>query len=437
MNLHQVMERFQARMPEIIDFGQIGIAAGILAVAFLLAYLIGHAAAPRIGRLFEGPEEEVRIQRLVGLSDLIIRNLITGLVAAIALFTYPWQLYSELMLGLALAWLFAHMVHRILRALGIGFWTSLAASLILFSMFLSRSIGGIAPVSQLLDHVDFFIGQRRFSLQMLVNFVFIGIILVALVRAANRLVRFLLNRNSEFDAAQRVLGEKLAMVGISVAAFFVAIDMLGIDLTAFAIFSGAFGLAIGFGLQKTFGNLIAGIILLMDRSIKPGDVIAVGDSFGWVNKIGIRAVSIVTRDGKEHLIPNESLMTEAVENWSYSSKNVRVRIPVGVSYSADMDKVEALLRQAAVESGRVLKRPAPNVWMKEFGDNSVNFEILAWIADPEEGVGNVRSDVLKRVWRLFLENNIEIPFPQRDLNLRNISPELLEKLGGQGEMIRP
>lgn len=433
MNLHQVMERFQARMPEIIDFGQIGIAAGILVVAFLLAYLIGHAAAPRIGRLFEGPEEELRIQRLVGLSDLIIRNLITGLVAAIALFTYPWQLYPELMLGFALAWLFSHMAHRILRALGIGFWTALAASLILFSMFLSRSIGGIAPVSQLLDHVDFYIGQRRFSLQMLANFVFIGIILVALVRAANRLVRFLLNRNSEFDAAQRVLGEKLAMVGISVAAFFIAIDMLGIDLTAFAIFSGAFGLAIGFGLQKTFGNLIAGIILLMDRSIKPGDVIAVGDSFGWVNKIGIRAVSIVTRDGKEHLIPNESLMTEAVENWSYSSKNVRVRIPVGVSYSADMDKVEALLRQAAAESGRVLKRPAPNVWMKEFGDNSVNFEILAWIADPEEGVGNVRSDVLKRVWRLFLENEIEIPFPQRDLNLRNISPELLEKLSGKGQ----
>jgi hypothetical protein len=114
------------------------------------------------------------------------------------------------------------------------------------------------------------------------------------------------------------------------------IDLLGIDLTALTVFSGAFGLAVGFGLQKTFGNLIAGIILLMDRSVKPGDVIVVGDSFGHVTKIGVRAVSIVTRDGKEHLIPNENLMTQEVENWSYSSRDVRVHIPVGIAYDCDL-----------------------------------------------------------------------------------------------------
>ena len=199
---------------------------------------------------------------------------------------------------------------------------------------------------------------------------------------------------------------------------------MGIDLTALAFFSGAFGLAIGFGFQKTFGNLISGIILLMDRSIKPGDVIVVGESFGWVEKIGIRAVSVVTRDGKEHLIPNENLMTQEVENWSFSDKNVRVRIPVGVSYDSDMVQVQDLMLQAAKESPRVLDEPKPNVWMTEYGDSSVNFEVLVWISDPESGVGNVRSDVLNRLWWLFQEAGVQIPFPQRDLNVKHWPPRL-------------
>jgi len=207
--------------------------------------------------------------------------------------------------------------------------------------------------------------------------------------------------------------------------------MLGIDLTALAVFSGAFGLAIGFGLQKTFGNLIAGIILLMDRSIKPGDVIAVADlagneSFGQIRKIGIRAVSVTTRDQREYLIPNENLMINQVENWSYSSKNVRMQVPVGVSYEADMKLAEELMLEAAKSCDRVLSAPPPTVWMSEYGDSSVNFVIHCWITDPEDGVGNVRSAVLKKLWWLFKDNGIEIPFPQRDLHIRG--SDQLERL---------
>ena len=141
-----------------------------------------------------------------------------------------------------------------------------------------------------------------------------------------------------FDPTQKLLDAEARRRSRSiVVAFFVGIDLLDIDLTTFAVFSGALGLAVGFGLQKTIGNLIAGIILLMDRSIKPGDVIVVGDKdVGWVNKIGVRAVSVVTRDGKEHLIPNEDLMTKEVENWSYTDRNVRIRIPVDVAYDCDL-----------------------------------------------------------------------------------------------------
>jgi small-conductance mechanosensitive channel len=224
-----------------------------------------------------------------------------------------------------------------------------------------------------------------------------------------------------------VLAEKLVSIAVWAAAILIGIDILGINLTALTVFSGAFGLAIGFGLQKTFGNLIAGIILLMDRSIKPGDVIAITDqagssTFGQIRKIGIRAVSVVTRDEREYLIPNEQLMINQVENWSYSSKTVRIQVPIGVAYATDIDLAETLMLEAAKASPRVLNSPPPSVWLDALGESSVQFVVQCWITDPEEGIGNVRSDVLKRVWKLFRENGIEIPFPQRDLNLRDNAP---------------
>jgi small-conductance mechanosensitive channel len=240
---------------------------------------------------------------------------------------------------------------------------------------------------------------------------------------------------TRLDPVHRVLGEKFVSILVWVTAALVGIDILGISLSALTVFSGAFGLAVGFGLQKTFGNLIAGMILLMDRSIKPGDVIAVKDSagkesFGQIRKIGIRAVSVITRDKKEYLIPNENLMINQVENWSYSSREVRVKIPVGVAYSSDMELAEKLMYEAAKSTPRVLDFPPTNVLMMAYGESSVDFEIRIWITDPEAGIANVRSEVLKRLWNLFKENGIEIPFPQRDLNLRESEAfrELLEAL---------
>ena len=256
--------------------------------------------------------------------------------------------------------------------------------------------------------------------------VFVGV-LIGIFFAAwlfSRTARRLLRRLTGFDETQRLLAEKLITIAVWSVAFFVGIDVLGIDLTALAVFSGAFGLAIGFGLQKTFGNLIAGIILLMDRSIKPGDVIAIADAagnstFGQIRKIGIRAVSLTTRDQKEYLIPNENLMINQVENWSYSSRNVRVQVPVGIGYGCDIVEVEKLMLEAAKSATRVLTTPPPVVWLDSFGESAIQFQIHCWINDPEEGVGNVRSDVLKRLWALFREHEIEVPFPQRDINLKD------------------
>ncbi len=284
--------------------------------------------------------------------------------------------------------------------------------------------GTIASIIERLDSLGFTIDDTRFSVwtALVVVMVVVGVIVFA--RVGSKLAHGALKRFTRLDLAQRLLGEKVLTIAVWALAFFIGIDLLGIDLTALAVFSGAFGLAIGFGLQKTFGNLIAGIILLMDRSIKPGDVIAIADqagneTFGQIRKIGIRAVSVTTRDEREYLIPNENLMINQVENWSYSSRNVRMQVHVGVSYSSDMKLAQELMLQAAKGSKRVLDTPPPTVWMNEYGDSSVNFTIHCWITDPEMGVGNVRSDVLNRLWDLFQEHEIEIPFPQRDLNLRD------------------
>ena len=286
-----------------------------------------------------------------------------------------------------------------------------------------------SDVAEAADTIGFDYGHTRISLYRAGLAIVVLIAVILFGRIASRLIRGAFAGMTQLDPAQRLLGEKLVSIVVWILTILIGIDVLGINLTALTVFSGALGLAVGFGLQKTFGNLIAGIILLMDRSIKPGDVIAVSSgkdtAVGQVKKIGIRAVSITTRDEIEYLIPNEILMTSQVENWSYSSRDVRVKVSVSVAYGTDIDQAEALMMAAARAVKRVHNEPAPSVWLKAFGDNAIEFEIQCWIDDPEEGLGNVRSDVLKQVWHLFREHGVEIPFPQREV--RFASPLTLER----------
>ena len=282
----------------------------------------------------------------------------------------------------------------------------------------------VGSVIERLDAMAIQVGSMDISVWDGIVFLAVVFGVFAFAFFGSKLAHLGLARVTRLDQTRRLLAEKIITIVVWGMAFFIGIDLLGIDLTALAVFSGAFGLAIGFGLQKTFGNLIAGIILLMDKSIKPGDVIAIADqagvsTFGQIRKIGIRAVSITTRDQKEYLIPNENLMINQVENWSYSSRNVRMQVPVGVSYHSDIDRAEELMLEAAMSCDRVLKSPPPTVWLDGYGDSSVNFIIHVWITDPEAGIGNVKSEVLKRLWHLFRDNDVEIPFPQRDINLRS------------------
>ncbi|HEX8387930.1 MAG TPA: mechanosensitive ion channel domain-containing protein [Sphingomonas sp.] len=406
-------------LPNRAETIEIAIAGGFILLALMAGLFAGRYLGPRLAALWRrhiGHHGEGVGDRI----HAIVRHGITALLLAIVEAAHDWTPWAGAPLGFTLGLAAAFAVYQFLRGLGLARWMGWLTAAVLFVALFSRALGGLAPIRRTLDRFGFSVGTYQFTLLTLVTALVTLVLLLATVRLANRVVDRAIGRARGLDPTQRVLGQKLAGIAILIVAFFVGIDLLGIDLTAFAVFSGALGLAVGFGLQKTFGNLIAGIILLWDRSIKPGDVIVVGDSFGQVTKIGVRAVSVVTRDGKEHLIPNENLMTQEVENWSYSDKNVRVRIPVGVSYDCDLDLAQRLMLQAANDSERVLNDPKPSVWLTAFGESSVDHEILAWINDPEGGVGNVRSDVLNRLWRLFKEHGIEIPYPQRDIRVRSL-----------------
>ena len=200
---------------------------------------------------------------------------------------------------------------------------------------------------------------------------------------------------------------------------------VGIELSSLTILGGAIGLGLGFGLQKVISNLISGVILLLDKSIKPGDVISIEDTYGWINKLSARYVSVITRDGRETLIPNENLITNHVENWSFSDTKVRLRSPIGISYDADVRKAIELCKQAALNCDRVLNSPAPQCPVKGFGDNSVDLELRFWIRDPARGVTNIKSMVYLEIWDLFHEHGIEIPYPQRDVHIKQGLPPKL------------
>lgn len=281
-------------------------------------------------------------------------------------------------------------------------------------------LGLLTPTLVFLENLAFNLGDTRISMLGVAKAVVAGIIVFWITFGLSRFLEARIHKSRALTPSVQVLTAKLVRVGLISAAVLIILSNSGINITAFAVFSGALGVGIGFGLQKIVSNLISGIILLLDRSIKPGDVIEVGQTYGRVNAMGARYASVITRDATEFLIPNEDLITQQVINWSYSSKNVRLRAPIGVSYDTDIPKALKLIEGAAKDVPRVLENPAPRCLMRGFGDSSIDLELRFWIADPEEGCRNVTSDVLVSVWALFQKEGINVPFPQRDIRVEMV-----------------
>lgn len=224
----------------------------------------------------------------------------------------------------------------------------------------------------------------------------------------------------ELSPSLKALIGKLLNVLLPVIALLIALQIVGFNLATLAVFSGAVGLGIGLGLQRLVANFVAGFTLIADKSIKPNDTIEIDGTFGWVTAMQARYVALRTRDGTELLIPNDRFMSEGVINWTRSDEVIRQHASFGITYQAqDLRQIQTLAIAAAEKVDRVMSHPHAVCNLEGFGDSSVNFDICYWIRDPQNGLANVRSDVLLNIWDTLQENGIEIPFPQRDLHIKS------------------
>ena len=270
-------------------------------------------------------------------------------------------------------------------------------------------------VSGFLDGLALEFGDFRLSvLDLIVSLVVIGA-LFTVARLISTTTASKIRKNDDISPSMQVLAVKGVQLALYGFAFFMGVKAVGIDLTGLAVLSGAIGVGLGFGLQKVVSNLVSGVIILLDKSIKPGDVISLGETFGWIQTLGARYASVVTRDGKEYLIPNEDLITGQVVNWSHSNDFVRLDIHFGTAYGDDPHQVRKLAIEAAKSVDRVLSFKAPVCHIVGFGDSSVDYILRFWIKDPTGGLTNIRGNVFLALWDTFQENGISIPFPQREV----------------------
>jgi small-conductance mechanosensitive channel len=285
-------------------------------------------------------------------------------------------------------------------------------------------LGLLPGILKALDAVGMNVGETYISILAVFKLVIsIGLLILISLWLA-RMIENRLQRSTVMDISMRIALAKVSRFSLITAAFLVALNTVGIDLTALTVFGGALGVGLGFGLQRIASNFISGFILIFDRSIKPGDVITIGQSFGWVQELRARYIVVRNRDGVETLIPNENLITTDVINWSYSDKEIRLKMPVQISYKDDPELAMQLMENAGKSCARIVTNPAPVCRLMEFADSGIQLELRAWITDPENGVNNVVSEVNLAIWRTFKEHGITIPFPQRDVHLyQQVSPD--------------
>lgn len=394
---------------------------GIIIVLFLPAWLLSRKVEPVLEARARG------IKGMPGLLRVIVAFLrrfewvfyvmLVG-IAYVLTSVLAWPDNNTLIyaaMTLSGTWLLIAVVSHILRSrllrklFAYITWAYVAALI----------LGVTDDVAAVLDSAGFNLGSARISVLSIAKaLLLLGGMLWLSFSAGNFLDRRI-QRVDELTPSLRVLLGKIVRIALIAVAAYIVVSGVGIDLTALTVLSGAVGVGIGFGLQKVVSNFISGIIILLDQSIKPGDTISVGQTFGWIRELRARFVSVVTRDGREFLIPNEDLITREVVNWSFSDKYVRLDVEFGVSYDSDPHQVAEIAIEAAGTVDRVVTTgKKPVCWLTAFGDSSLDFKLRFWISDPQQGLTNIRGKVLMALWDAFKEHEIGIPYPHRELIMK-------------------
>lgn len=327
------------------------------------------------------------------------------------------DLAVPLMLSLALVRLAVYVLRKAFRpGPAVKAWENLISTSIWILVAL-HLLGWLPDVVRALDAFGYDFGGLRISLYTLLQLVVAVGALLVLATWLAAVIEQALSRSEFISPGVRIGLAKTSRFGLYTLAALLSLHAVGIDLGALAVFGGALGVGLGFGLQRIASNFISGFILVFDRSIRPGDVISINDKFGWVQELRARYIVVRDRDGVETLIPNENLITTEVINWSYSDPQVRIKLPVQISYQDDPEQAMQILLDSAHVSPRVLKDPPPAARLMAFGESGIDLELRVWIRDPQQGVANVRSDINLAIWKAFRAAGITIPFPQRDVHL--------------------
>lgn len=397
----------------------------ILSIAFAwildklyASWFLKHAGTSGAMRQFKTKRTIRRVVFPVTVSILVFLGQI--ILESLELPIHVLRVVMPLFLALAVVRMLIYFLRATLHQ---STWISRGESVIsslVWASFVFYSLGWSAPILAALDGVILY-SSDNMNLSLLGIFkllLMIVFLLLASLWLSNQAERRL-QKVSIIDVSMRVaIGKILKFVLITVA-LLTALSSVGIDFTALTVFGGALGVGLGFGLQRVASNFVSGFILLFDSSIKPGDVITIGNNFGWVVALNARYVVVKNREGVETLIPNENLVTSEVINWSYSDSKVRLKIPVQISYRDDPELAMEIMINAATVQNRVLKEPAPVCRLIKFGDYGINLELRIWIKDPQSGIANVRSAVNLAIWKGFKEAKVTIPYPRTEIFVLN------------------
>ena len=338
------------------------------------------------------------------------------IIARVVMYHSTWPSRSYLLVvaaKLAVAWLVIRLVTSVIR-------NAFIVRVVSFSAWLVAAlsiIGQLDAAVEALDSISVVLGGLRLTPLLLIKLGALLVVALWLTNIASNFVESRINRSADLTPSIQVLLVKMIRMGLMAVAIVIALSAVGINLSALAVFSGAVGVGIGIGLQKIVANFISGIILLADKSVKPGDLVTIGDSSGRISAMKTRYISVAAGDGREFLIPNEDLVTQKVVNWTYTDKNTLVKIAFGTNYDADPRLVCKLAIETAAAAPRALKSKPPNCTLVEFAEAGMKFSLTFWIADPD-GMDNVKSDVMLALWDVFKREGIRVPYPVREIRIR-------------------
>jgi small-conductance mechanosensitive channel len=437
--MNEILRRIQAFF-DIVSTRNVLIEVGVIGVCLLVGGLVGLELNRRSQRQKNNPPMALAWRYFATQGNVVVTPIIVMFaLVMVANSTLQAARFDVTLLGAAARLILAYIVVRIgvlvfAASLGSKSWIQnweTRVALLIWLIIAAEYLGWLDPIIATLDSVGIAAGKSRITVWSVLKLLFTLTLFMLAAAWISRWVERRVKKLTSVAMSTRIGIAKFSNAFLIALSILIGLNAAGVDLTALTVLTGAVGLGLGFGLQSIAANFVSGFVLLMDRSIKPGDVISLSgqagtstENFGWVQELRGRYVVVRDRDGVEMLVPNQQLISNAVINWSYTDPRIRLKLPIRVSYKDDPELALKVLLEACIGQARVLRDPQPVSRLMHFSDSGIELELRFWISDPQEGVNNVRSEVNRAIWRLFKEHQITIPMAQREIIVHSAPAEL-------------